>query len=133
MRAAASILIAIAISACGQSSGGAAGGGGATTTSATSSSGTGGAYVLGCGAGDQCSPGQFCNYKSYCLDTAGACACACTVSVADGGCAEPCHGGNTMYPEFCDGTPPLPQCDACLQQRCKLSPENAMNPSLCTH
>ncbi|MFT3768874.1 MAG: hypothetical protein QM820_25810 [Minicystis sp.] len=43
--------------------------------------------------------------------------CACSVSLANGGCLDVCTGG-TASPNFCDGAPALAQCAACLSANC---------------
>jgi hypothetical protein len=93
----------------------------------TISDGCGG--TISCGT---CTAGQTCT-NNQCTGGSGSChQCACVDLLSAGGCADKCdsaQNGNPNTPNFCNGVSALPQCAACLADRC--SSASPTDPSGC--
>jgi hypothetical protein len=142
---------AVAASACGSTTGGTAGGGGdITATGCTSDTdcamdetcdtASGVCNFAGCSSDAECLAGETCDTATgACMGTPTtepSCqACACTDTLAMGGCANICKMGlnGTSTPNFCDGVAALPQCTKCLNDNCGAitDPPTPSDPSTC--
>jgi len=93
----------------------------------------------GCMADTDCLAGETCDKASgKCMGTptqqTSCHQCACTDTLAMGGCANVCdsaQNGNPGTPNFCNGVNALPQCTKCLQDNCGSSGANPTDPSGC--
>jgi hypothetical protein len=102
------------------------------------SSGLGGGTFIGCTSDSDCLPGETCDTSTgVCVGmTGGTChQCACIDILSNGGCGNVCDmaQNGTTIPNFCNGVAALPQCAACLADRCSNIPDppNPSDPSSC--
>jgi hypothetical protein len=94
---------------------------------------TGSSYS--CTSDSECAQGETCDAMTGVCQgapTGGCHQCACVDLLSSGGCADVCdqaQNGNPNTPNFCNGVAALPQCAACLTDRCAGS--NPNDPSSC--
>ena len=106
----------LALAACKSSSSSSSGGAGAVggTGGVPATGGTGGTGTGGSGPD---------------------CTCACTTTHANGGCGDICNdslnGTNPPQPNYCNASPALTQCTACLMSNCNFSASDIANDMAC--